>query len=102
MLRASDLAALAARNPFAEAEAKTMHLFLLAELPGEAAGERLEAVRAQDEQVRLTERCLHLHAPAGIARSKLVQRLDSLLGVETMGHNWRTVRALLELAEKAR
>ena len=41
----------------------------------------------------------YLHAPDGIGRSRLAQKVDKCLGVETTGRNWRTVTRLEELAD---
>lgn len=95
-----DLAALQAvhdANPFAEAAAKDgskVHVFFLArptELPGAAA-------LATTEVLHLTPAALYLHAPDGIGRSKLAERLPRLLSVPVTARNWNTVTALLAMA----
>lgn len=96
-----DLAALQAvhdANPFAEAAAKDgskVHAFFLArptELPGAAAA------LATTEVLHLTPAALYLHAPDGIGRSKLAERLPRLLSVPVTARNWNTVTALLAMA----
>ncbi|NBC96383.1 MAG: DUF1697 domain-containing protein [Deinococcus-Thermus bacterium] len=90
-----------ARNPYPEATVapQTVQLFFLAEAPdGEAEG-RLADLAAPSESFVLDGRMLYLHAPDGIGRSKLVARAERLLSVSATARNWRTVTALLTLAE---
>lgn len=96
-----DLAALQAvhdANPFAGAAAMDgakVHVFFLsrpADLPAEAAA------LATTEVMHLTPAALYLHAPDGIGRSKLVERLPRLLSVPVTARNWNTVTGLLALA----
>lgn len=91
-------AAICAQNPFlaeAEADGARVHALFLARpapLPDEAAA------LATTERLHLTEDALFLHAPDGIGRSKLFERLPRLLPVPQTARNWNTVRAILALA----
>ena len=96
-----DLAALQAvhdANPFAgaaTADGAKVHALFLARpttLPAEAAS------LATTEKLHLTPEALYLHAPDGIGRSKLAERLPKLLAVPVTARNWNTVTALLALA----
>jgi uncharacterized protein (DUF1697 family) len=90
----------AAGNPYAEAEAapKAVHLFFLAEAPGQPDLRGLEAVRIPSERYALKGKVLYLHTPDGFGGSKLAQRAERLLGVPATARNWRTVTSLVALA----
>lgn len=81
---------------------KTVHLFFFTNAAPDApdvAG--LEKVKAASETFELSEVGLFLHAPDGIGRSKLVERVDRLLGVQTTARNLKTLKAIEALAQKA-
>lgn len=52
---------------------------------------------AQNERFVLTDRALYLHAPDGIGRSALANRLDGALGKTSTARNWRSVQAIAAL-----
>lgn len=52
---------------------------------------------AQTERFTLTQNALYLHAPDGIGRSALVDRLERALGVPCTARNWRSVEAIAAL-----
>lgn len=89
-------------NPFPEATSTpgSVHLFFLAGAPDAAAEERLLEVAAPSERFALRDDVLYLHAPDGIGRSKLAASAERRLGVAATARNWRTVTAVLELAER--
>jgi uncharacterized protein (DUF1697 family) len=88
-------------NPYsdAEVEPKSLHLFFLAARPGKANVAALESLRSRSESYALVDAILYLHAPDGIARSKLAKGAEKALGVAATARNWRTVTRLLEIAE---
>ncbi len=105
VLRTRDeLAAVVAANPLADVatEPKRHHVLFLADAvdPG-----RLEALAAADhapDVVVAEGRELHLWTPDGIRDSKLARKLtDARLGTTVTARNWRTVEALLALADAA-
>lgn len=100
LLSLNELEEAAASNPFPEAEVdpRTLHLFFLASEPTDPDTESLEASRADDERYGLIGSTFYLHAPSGIGRSKLAQRVERSLGVAATGRNWRTVVKVLEIA----
>ena len=99
-LSADDLTQVAVMNPFpaAAGEPATLHCYFCADDPTLDAG-RLAGLCGQTERYQLIERCFYLHAPDGIARSKLAAGAEKALGVATTARNWRTVVKLQELAE---
>lgn len=101
LMSAADLARAAEENPFpdAEAEPKTLHLSFLAERAKAPDLDLVEELRATDEAYHLTDTVFYLHAPSGIARSKLAAKVERALGVAATSRNWRTVTKLIELAE---
>jgi len=58
----------------------------------------LDALKSPSETYELGAAALYPHAPDGIGRSKLVEKVEKCLGVEATARNWRTVSKLHELA----
>ena len=102
VLTVDELRAAVADNPFAEAEAlpQTLHLTFLASAPRKPDLEALERVRKSNERFELRGSVFYLHAPDGIGRSKLAERIEKALGVQGTARNWRSVTKILELAEE--
>ena len=90
-------------NPFPEAveEPKALHANFLFREPPAPDLTALERLKRNTERFVLGNRVLYLHAPEGIARSKLVAGAEKALGVPMTGRNWRTVTKLLEMAQGA-
>ena len=68
--------------------------------PGDPDVDAIQALCSDSERWQLTDAVFYLHAPDGIARSKLAAA-ERKLGVGATARNWRTVSKLLELAERA-
>lgn len=88
-----------AANPFPEGEAepKSLHLFFLDGIPTNTNLDALEAVRAENERFALIGQVFYLHAPDGIGRSKLAERVGRGWDVSITARNWRTVSTLLAM-----
>lgn len=108
-IRIEDFAKAAEANPFPEAEqeqeGKTLHLFFL----DEAAKKNLridaaclDAVKSSSERWQVIGPVFYLHTPEGFGKSKLAAKAERCLGVPTTARNWRTVCALLALADGAK
>ena len=97
-LSADDLRRAAEANPFAGEEPGTMHLFFLDEPPKAPDLNAVRALAKDSERWQLAGPVFYLHAPDGIARSKLAAGVERKLGVSATARNGRTVRKLLELA----
>lgn len=90
----------ATHNLFTEAqsEAKTLHVFFLAEPAIHATLDILTALKKGNESFLLIEQIFYLYAPDGIDRSKLAEKVEKVLGVPTTARNWNTVFSTLQLA----
>jgi len=96
-----DLERIIALNPYKDEgieQPKSVHFFLLAEPADEVRLDDLQEIRAHNEAFELTDEAFYLFAPDGIGRSKLVEKLDRLLGVPMTGRNMRTIYKVAELA----
>ena len=100
LIRSSDeLQTAVDANPFPEAESnpKTLHVFFLAsEVPSPDVAS-LDAAKSPSERFVLGDRVFYLHAPNGVARSKLAANTEKYLGVPVTARNWRTVQKLLDM-----
>lgn len=87
-------------NPFPQAgeNHKSLHLFFLAEAPSAVKLEEMAKLKVQSEQFVLKKQVFYFYAPDGFGDSKLVAKLDKLLGVDMTARNWRTVNKVLEMA----
>jgi uncharacterized protein (DUF1697 family) len=86
-------------NPFPKAvsDPKTLHFFFLAEPASDPDMEALDHAKTSTEKYKLTDRVFYLHAPDGIARSKLAAHVEKHLGVVTTARNYRTVDKVLSM-----
>ena len=92
--------AIAAANPFADAEAnpKCLHVSFLTEMPAAPDLGALNDLKVESECFSLQGDAFYLYAPDGIGRSRLAAKVDRHLGVTTTARNWRTVSKIIELA----
>jgi uncharacterized protein (DUF1697 family) len=63
--------------------------------------EALDNAKTSTEKYKLTDRVFYLHAPDGIARSKLAANAEKLLGVVTTARNYRTVDKVLSMVAQS-
>jgi uncharacterized protein (DUF1697 family) len=100
VLDGKGLARIVKENPFpaATAEPKSLHVFFLDEPAPALDRAGIERLRIPSEAWQLTPRACYLHTPEGFGTSKLAARLEKLLGVPATARNWRTVKALVEMA----
>jgi uncharacterized protein (DUF1697 family) len=87
-------------NPFPEGEdePKSLHLFFLDAIPKDLDLTALEAVQKDSERFELIDDVFYLHAPDGIGRSKLAERVGRGWNVSITARNWRTVNKIMEMA----
>ena len=88
-----------AANPFpqGEKEPKAVHFFFLAEPTPNADLDGLRQLAGPGEEFLLTDDILYLYAPNGLSRSRLAERLDRYLKVDTTARNHRSVQAIRAL-----
>jgi len=88
------------RNPFADRNPNPshVHFFFLDETVPDADLEGLQAIAKPSEAFALEGQVFYLHAPEGIGRSVLVQRIGRHLPVSMTARNLRTVDKLAEMA----
>ena len=98
----NDLLTAIESNPFPKAvsDPRTLHFFFLAEPASDPDMEALENAKASTEKYKLTDRVFYLHAPDGIARSKLAANAEKHLGVVTTARNYRTVDRVLSMVSQ--
>lgn len=91
-----------ASNPFpaAESEPKTLHLYFLTSAPHNPDLKMLDNLKKANEQFKLIDTVFYLHAPDGIGRSKLAERVEKALGVAATARNWRTVGKIMAMAKQ--
>ena len=90
-----------AHNPFAAEDGRTVQLFFLESAPPDPDLDAIRGLCRDSERWRLTDAVFYLHAPEGMARSKLAAAVERKLGVGATARNWRTVRKVLEMVETA-
>lgn len=102
VLTLAQLQRAAENNPFpgAQADPKTLHLYFLAAPAENITFDIMEQIKKDNEAFKLIEQVFYLHAPDGIGRSKLAEKVEKLLAVPTTARNWNTVNKLLTLASQ--
>lgn len=98
--RLSEISEAAAACPFDAAEGKALHFFFLESTPTDPDLRTLEELKSGSEEFSLGSGVFYLHAPGGIGRSRLAERVERALGVAVTARNWNTVRKLLTLGEE--
>lgn len=103
LLSLEELQAAIAANPFPEGEAepKTLHFYFLKSSPDSPDLEKLESLRSASERFELVESVFYLYAPDGVGRSKLAAKVERALGVPATARNWRSVSAVMSMAQEA-
>lgn len=98
---AAELIAAVKRNPFVKhADPAHLHIAFLAGKPSAAKIATLDPDRSPPDRFEVLGREIHLHAPNGVAKTKLTNRyFDSKLSTVSTVRNWNTVHKLIELAK---
>ncbi|MCA1844838.1 MAG: DUF1697 domain-containing protein [Actinobacteria bacterium] len=96
---ATEMAAVVAKNPYADADEKTVHVGFLQAPPGAAAKKCLAAIDCGPEELALVGRDIYLHLPNGVGRADLPVKMERCLRpAQVTVRNWRTVTTLVELS----
>lgn len=100
----SELREAIAQNPFAARRGIDPSKFLVTFLAGDpdpVAREKVLAIKADPEELRINGRELYIYFANGLARPKLSwMAIAKTLKAAGTGRNWNTVVKLLEMAEK--
>ena len=101
---AAELAAVAANNPFLQAEPDrdptTLHVAFLSARPTADASAELDPDRSPPDGFSVRGREVYLSYPDGSGRSRLtLDYLEKTLSVRGTARNWRTVQRLATLLE---
>jgi len=91
-------------NPFSKRRdiepAKLLVLFLAAD-PSKQSCEKLLAIKADPEELKLNGREVYIYFPNGMGKTKLPwTTIEKVLGTPGTGRNWNSVTKLLEMARK--
>lgn len=84
--------------PYQPEDPRHAHVFWLLGRPA-LDKDLLEALKAQSESLELKSTAAYLHAPDGIGRSALANKIDKVLGTPTTGRNLRTAKAIAALLD---
>ena len=96
---AKEMAAVVDRNPYPDADDKTLHVGFLHAAPNAATKKCLAAIDCAPEELTAAGRDLYLHLPNGMGRAALpVQMERCLRPTRVTVRNWRTVTKLVELS----
>jgi len=94
LLSADRFQTIAAENPVPDAVGNQLHIWFAAE-PFEFDHITAETLRKPSERIEVAKQTIYLHAPDGIGRSKLAEKIEKLAGVDCTARNLNTVNKLL-------
>ncbi len=99
VLDATRFEAAAEGNPFPDGESapKSLHLWFCEAKPKAPDLDALATRAKSNERYALEGDVFYLHAPDGIGRSKLAEKVERALGVSATARNWSTVSKLREM-----
>jgi uncharacterized protein (DUF1697 family) len=80
---------------------KTVHAFILDQMPEASRLDMLKAKEAGREEWQIVDGTLYLHTPDGFGKSVLGGIVERILKVPMTARNWNTVLALQELAAQS-
>ncbi len=87
-------------NPYTKYEGKFVHFYFCKRKPTINSA-KIKISISETERYQLIGNTFYLHAPDGIARSKLVSGIEEYLGVPVTGRNLNTVNKLKEILKNA-
>ena len=98
VLSAASFIKIAADTPFDEPVGKLLHIWF-ASVPFTFDQAKADGLLAPSERLHISEQAIYLHAPDGIGRSKLAEKMERLAGVPCTARNLNTVRKLIEMLD---
>lgn len=98
ILNATDLKTCMANNPYRKAEGKAVHFFFFDKAPKLVDFAFLDSLKVKSEEYKLVDKVFYLHAPDGIGRSKLTEKMGkAFTGVTMTARNLNTINKLAEM-----
>jgi len=98
ILNASELKTALDNNPYPTDIGKTVHFFFCDQTPQNVDYELLESFKSPTEEYELVGNVFYLHAPDGIGRSKMAERIGrAFKGVTMTGRNLNTINKLIAI-----
>jgi uncharacterized protein (DUF1697 family) len=98
IMSGDDLKKAAANNPFETDQGKAVHFFFCDNPPESVDFELLDSLKAESEAYKLLDKIFYLHAPDGIGRSKLVEKMGKAFpDVNMTARNLNTINKLLDI-----
>lgn len=98
ILSASELQIALDNNPYPTDIGKTVHFFFCDQAPQNVDYELLETFKSPTEAYQLIDNVFYLHAPDGVGRSKLAERIGrAFKGVTMTGRNLNTINKLVTM-----
>jgi uncharacterized protein (DUF1697 family) len=98
VLSRADLKKAMTDNPYNTGEGRTVHFFFCDKVPKSVDYVLLESLRVESEKFELVGNVFYLHAPEGIGRSKLVEKMGKAFTKVTMtARNLNTINKLAEM-----
>ena len=95
VMSGSDLGKAIANNPYRGAGGSTVHFFFCDKAPKSVDYDLLDTLKIGSERYELVGKVFYLHAPDGIGRSILVQKLGKAIpGVTMTARNLNTISKL--------
>ncbi len=97
VLTAVSFRAIAEADPFRAnaVDGKHVHTWFLTREAKQADLASIQSLARESEAFHLTKPAFYLHAPEGMGRSKLAEKVESLLGVDATARNGNTIAKLL-------
>lgn len=101
ILTPSELQVAINNNPYQTCltELKHVHLYFLASIPTIGNYEKLQNLCTNNEECRLINNVFYLHAPDGIARSKVAASVERILKTGATARNLNSASKILALTE---
>lgn len=88
------------KNPFSEEEAAQLYFVLLKNVPNQDLVEEFNAIKFENEEFHISDRCVYLNCKTAYGKAKLGNNLiERKLKVEATTRNLRTMKKLVEMAK---
>lgn len=98
VLTAPEFRNIVATSPFHDVEGKLAHIWFTFATPQPNQTLRDDKI-AVDEDLLISKNAGYLHAPSGIGRSKLADKMTKVLGVDATARNMRTCKTLIQMLD---